>query len=52
MNLPTLVIVLVIAVLAGLAVWSLVRKRKHGGACSFGCSGCTQSCNCNHQPAP
>ncbi len=45
----TLVVLLIVAALVGLAVFSLVKKRKSGGSCGCGCGcgGCAMADACH-----
>ena len=43
-----LIIILILAALAGLAIKSCLRKKKEGG-CPGGCSGCGGSCSCHEK---
>ena len=44
MNLSTLIVSLILVGIIGLAIRSLVTKK---GACSCGCSGCSQKVSCH-----
>lgn len=44
MNMPTLVICIVLAVLFFLAIRSIIRQKKSGG-CGCGCEGCKKGCD-------
>ena len=47
-NLGTLVVLLIVAVIIGLAVFSVVRKRAKGGcSCGCGCNNCPMSGKCH-----
>ncbi len=40
MNAPTIIVLAIIAVIVGLAVWSMYRSKKKGGTCSGCCTSC------------
>lgn len=47
MNLPTIIIAWIIAVVFAVILISEIRKRKKGGGCSCGCSDCAMSEICH-----
>ncbi len=48
MNLPTIIVTIIIAVIFVLIVGNEIKKRKSGkGSCSCGCSGCANAENCH-----
>lgn len=47
-NLGTVIVLLVVAVISGLATFSIIRnKRKGGCSCGCGCNGCPMSGTCH-----
>ncbi|MBR2615445.1 MAG: FeoB-associated Cys-rich membrane protein [Clostridia bacterium] len=40
-----LIVILILALICGLAIFSLVRRKKRGSSCSCGCSSCPRQ-NC------
>ena len=47
-NIGTLVVLLVVAVISGLATYSLIKNKKKGGcSCGCGCSGCPMASKCH-----
>ncbi len=47
-NIGTIIVVLLVAAVVALAVWSMVRdKRKGKSSCGCGCSGCPMSGKCH-----
>ena len=48
MNLPTFVILLILAVAVGVVVRKMIKDKKAGKGCS-GCSGCSGGCCGGHQ---
>jgi len=41
----TIIVVVIIAALMGLAIWGMIRSRKKGSCCG-GCSGCSHAKAC------
>ncbi|MEY8367914.1 FeoB-associated Cys-rich membrane protein [Anaerovoracaceae bacterium 42-11] len=44
MNAATIIVLLLVIVLAGLALWSIIKTKKNGGGCA-GCDGCGGGCS-------
>ncbi len=47
MNFPTVLILIALTAVISLAVWSIMRNRKKGGACGCGCASCPMSGQCH-----
>lgn len=47
MNAATVIVLIAVIILAGLALRSIIRSKKNGGGCS-GCSGCSAGGGCSH----
>ena len=51
-NLPTILIISVLALFFGLLIYSLIRdKKKNRSSCCGGCAGCTMNCAARSAPA-
>lgn len=46
MNFADIMLLTAVILLAGLALWFIFRRKKRGGGCSGGCSGCRYSGDC------
>lgn len=47
MNLPSIIILAVLCVLIGLALWQTVRRKKRGKGCGGDCMNCGRDCGKN-----
>ncbi len=43
------IIIFVLTALVGLAIWSMVKRKKAGGGCGCGCAGCSKVGMCHLQ---
>ncbi len=48
-QLPTILIIIALAIVVALAVRSVIRNKKKGGSCGCGCSSCPMSGSCHAQ---
>ena len=48
MNLPTIIVLVILAVILGAIVYSEIKKRKNGG-CGCGCQGCSLKDTCHNK---
>ena len=51
MNLPSIIILAVLCVLIGLALWQTVRRKKRGKGCGGDCMNCGRDCGKNRYKA-
>ena len=46
MNLPTIIVLALVVILAGLALYHVISSRKKGKSCCDGCNGCIDGTGC------
>ena len=52
MNLPTIIVLTVVVILAGLAVYSRIKRRRQGKSCCDSCEGGCPGCNISYNKNP